>query len=97
MSPAMQTMQFYFKPSAEKGFRGRPRSTLVTTLDTDLQKVAQKITNLETKRFNSLMDITILKSLAQDRDWWNDSLIKEIQIIVEVEASYIRAVETTQH
>ena len=44
-SPAHQSMCFYFEPMSATGFRGRPRTTISTTIDSDLKLAALQNTS----------------------------------------------------
>ena len=62
--PANKAMEFYFSNVAKRA-RGRPTTTLPTTLDSDL-----KLINDNTMRLTSNVDLENLRDTAQNRIEW---------------------------
>ena len=77
-------MFYYFEPTNEKGFRGRPRCTIVTTLDNDIKRTANKKESFQLSKLTSLEDLKYARTLAQDRQLWR-KIINEICEVAEAE------------
>ena len=85
-NPAYQAMQYYFEPTNAGGFRGRSRTTLVTTLGSDLHAAAQlDPTSVPVRQLKTLADLITLKTAAQERDSWRN-MTTTIVKVVEAEA-----------
>lgn len=81
-----KTFNVYFEPATAGGFRGRARTTLVTTLDSDLKAVAQLYpARVTIRQLKTLADLTLLKIAAQDRDSWRETILT-ITEVVQAEA-----------
>ena len=81
-------MLYYFEPSSAKGFRGRSRCTIVTTLDSDIKKTASKLQTFQLSRLRNLEDLQHVRQLAQDRDNWR-TIINDIYLVAEAEKSLL--------
>ena len=53
-TPAYKTMVFYFEKTDAKGFRGRPRTTIATTINNDIKRTADKIVEFPVRVLTSL-------------------------------------------
>ena len=84
-SPASKAMKYYFEPTSAGGYRGKPRVTIVSTLDRDLKAAAQKYPNrVAVKQLRTLHDLNTLQTVAQNRERWRE-LTEVIYQIVEAE------------
>ena len=61
-APANQEMSAYFETEGLQGHRGRPRTSLPRTLDTDLQQIGM--------RLKTRADLEKLRRIALDRTGW---------------------------
>ena len=61
-TPAQMAIAEYIKPTTTVGCQGRPRTTLPTTLDNDLQGVGKRLRNKQ--------DLQHLRIFASDRNQW---------------------------
>ena len=76
-TPAAKAMRFFFKETGAKKFRGRPRTTIYTTLNKDIETL--QATNDELlnklnfpKNLNTIQELNILQSIAEDRKKWRN-------------------------
>ena len=64
-------MKYYFEKSKEKGFRGRQRTTIVTTINRDIILTSSINAAVQLRE---LKDITyleyVIRQVAQDRIMW---------------------------
>ena len=67
-TPASKAMLYYFENNYAQQYRDRPRTTIVTTLNNDIQRTRNKLPNLPVITLKSLSDPQKLKELAQDKD-----------------------------
>ena len=70
-TPAVQTMKFYFEES-EKKFRGRPRESIVTTLNKDINRAKSINRDFLIPTLRREEDFKYIRSLAQDRNAWRE-------------------------
>lgn len=68
-TPAVKAMKFYFERS-EKGFRGRPRESIVTTLNKDITRARSMKRDFPIRALKKKEDFEHIKSQAQDRKNW---------------------------
>ena len=68
--PAFRAMLYYFQPTAAKGFRGRPRCTIATTLDADIKRAYLKNNSFVIRQLRNINDFYLLVNIAQDRQMW---------------------------
>ena len=73
-TPAQKFMDLYFEP-CEKGvqkFRGRPRTTIVSTLDDEIKRLRndQDIFMNTLKQLESTDDLNFLRRIAKNRKNW---------------------------
>ena len=91
-TPAAKAMKFYFvKIEGSKKFRGRPRNTIVTTLNDDILSLfSSKNTITEKyniKKITSYLDIENLRRLAFNRNVWKE-LTNELYKVAGAEGSF---------
>ena len=86
-TPANKAMLYYFENNYAQQYQGRPRTTIVTTLNNDIQRNRNKLPNLPVITLKSLSDLQKLKELAQDRDAW-EKFVNDINKVAEDEKSY---------
>ncbi|XP_065062423.1 uncharacterized protein LOC135689200 [Rhopilema esculentum] len=68
-TPAVKAMRFYFEGS-ERGFRGRPRETLVTTLNKDITRARAMERSFPLPNIKNNGDFEKIRSTARDRKEW---------------------------
>ena len=68
-TPAVKTRSFYFERS-EKGFRGRPRESIVTTSNKDIHRAKLIGKDFPMQPLKRKEDFENIKSLAQNRKDW---------------------------
>ena len=89
-TPAQQSMFHYFAPSSQKGFRGRSRQTLPTTINRDLTQ-AQNTLNIKDifgiESFKYINDLHKLILIASDKAKF-DRLAKEVLRAAQAERSF---------
>ena len=68
-TPAVNAMKFYFERS-EKGFRGRPRESIVTTLNKDIARARSMNRDFEIRSLKTKEGFEHIKPKAQDRKDW---------------------------
>ncbi len=61
-TPTQMVIDEYIAPTVTAGWQGRPRKTLPTTLDNDLQGVGKRLRNKQ--------DLQHLRIFASDRKQW---------------------------
>ena len=91
-TPAAKAMKFYFmKIEGSKKFRGRPRNTILTTLNDDILSLfSSKSTITEKyniKKITLYSDIENLRRLAFNRNVWKE-LTKELYRVAGAEGSF---------
>ena len=62
MTHRQMAIDEYITPTATAGWQGRPRTTLPTILDNDLQGVGKRLRNKQ--------DLQHLRTIASDRNQW---------------------------
>ena len=67
---ANKAMDFYFEKTDAKGFRGRPRTTIVTTINNETKRTIDKIPSFQVRVLRKLEDLQYVRELAQDRSVW---------------------------
>ena len=80
-APAQKSMDYFFDNYEQrKKFRGRPRETLVKTLEKDIMILKQKDALLmPVKKLKDSIDLSTLRQLADDRMRWK----KIVELIAE--------------
>ena len=68
-TPAVKAMKFYFEGSGKR-FRGRPRETLVTTLNKDITRARSMERSFPIPTIKSKEDFQQIRLKAQDRTAW---------------------------
>jgi exonuclease III len=75
-TPSWQAMKSYFDTKKHKKFKGRPRTTIVTTLNEDLNRMKRKNTvfdrNVPIPTLTTLQDLDAIKELAKSRPRWKN-------------------------
>ena len=91
--PANQAMTHYFRISDNKGFKGKPRTTLPTKLDDDLVRLNKKYEHLrdhnyfKVLRLLNMKDLEVLRDKAADRTEWQDLVEMMGDVTGDVEES----------
>ena len=88
-TPAAKAMEFYFKEIGGKRFKGRPRTTIVTTLNDDILTLKPDSTFKTTHILNKLTSLNELekfRKLALERDVWK-CLVEELYQVAKAEGS----------
>ena len=79
-------MVFYFEKTDAKGFRGRPRTTIDTTINNDIKRTADKIASFPVRVLRSSEGLKHIHELAQDRNVWS-GIVKNVHKVSEDEKS----------
>ena len=61
---ANKAMLYYFENNYAQQYQKRPRTTIATTLNNDIQRTRNKLPNLPVTTLKSLSDLQKLKELA---------------------------------
>ena len=70
-------MKNYFETANLTKFKGRPRTTLPTTLNQDIKRT--KLNKYDIKELKNKKDLELLRKIALDRNEW----LKFIQVIYD--------------
>ena len=76
-TPAFKAMLFYFEPTSGPKFRGRPRTTIVTTLNQDIERTKSLNPMFPINKLTCITDILEITNIAADQARWK-ILCKEI-------------------
>ena len=69
-SPARKAMKYYFEHSDAKKFRGRKRTTIVTTLNRDITLTKQKYPQFDLPQIKTELDLHNVRVKATNRILW---------------------------
>ena len=69
-SPARLAMKFYFKETDDKKFRGRKRTTIVTTINRDIERTREKYPDFDIKPINTELDLRNVRVKSTNRRHW---------------------------
>ena len=70
-TPARLAMKFYFqKPAGVKKFRGRKRTTIVTTLNNDIERTMKTNPKFDLKPINTELDLRNVRVKSTNRKHW---------------------------
>ena len=83
-TPPQQSMDFYFADLNRPKFRGAKRTTIVTTLQSDIKKTKEKFPQFQVDSLKSFRDLTNIRQLASDRKLWK-KIYKAVIDTVEAE------------
>ena len=61
------TMSYYFETSNAKGFRGRSRTTIVTTWNNDIKRTKVQVPLFPVRTLKSSEDLEHVRHLVQER------------------------------
>ena len=84
--PAYRAMLYYFQRSNNKCFRGRPRCTIVTTLNDDIKRTAAKVSTFPLRQLKNIDDLKFIGTIAQDRTAWR-TIVKNIYDVAKAKKS----------
>ena len=76
-SPARKAMKFYFEERTERKFRGRKRSTIVSTLNRDITNTKKKYSAFDIPLLTSLLDLHNVRVKAKNKVLWR----KRVELI----------------
>lgn len=76
-SPARKAMKFYFEERTERKFRGRKRSTIVSTLNRDITNTKKKYPAFDIPLLTSLLDLHNVRVKAKNKVLWR----KRVELI----------------
>ena len=80
-TPAQKAMDFYFENISNPKYRGRPRTTIVTTLNEDIKAAKHIHSDLEINEIHNARDLETACSLAsQSKESWR-TLAKKISSV----------------
>ena len=80
-------MLSYFEPNSFNRFRGRPRCTIVTTLNKDIKNTLNTKHNFPITQIKSRENLQYVCQLAYDRKLWKD-IIENICGVAEAEKTH---------
>ena len=69
-SPARKAMKFYFEERPEEKYRGRKRTTIVTTLKRDIEVTKKKYPTFDISSLDSLLDLHNIRVKAKNKRFW---------------------------
>ena len=69
-TPARLAMKFYFTETGHNKFRGRPRTTIVTTINRDIIRAQKKFENFDIKPIRTELDLRNVRVKALNRKHW---------------------------
>ncbi len=69
-TPARLAMRFYFQVTGHKKFRGRPRTTIVTTINRDIKRTRKKFPHFDIKPIKTELDLRNVRVKATNRKHW---------------------------
>ena len=85
-SPARQAMKFFFEKRSNKKFLGRKRTTIVTTINSDIQKTKARNPAFEVNELKTECSLHYLGVIARNRKKWT-KIVKEVVEMAYVETS----------
>ena len=77
-------MSYCFENSNAKGFRGRPRTTIVTTLNNDIKRSKVQVPLFSVRTLKSSENLERVRHLAQDRVEWRN-MVSVVHSVAEDE------------
>ena len=69
-TPARRAMKFFFEKENIKKFRGRKRSTIVTTINNDIKRTKKKYPNFDLNEINSELNLHNVRVKATNKKLW---------------------------
>ena len=69
-TPAWLVMRFYFQETGNRKFRGRPRTTLVTTINRDITRTQKLYPQFDIKPLKTELDLFNVRVKATNRKHW---------------------------
>ena len=69
-TPARRAMKFFFEKENIKKFRGRKRSTIVTTINKDIKRTKKKYPNFDLNELNSELNLHNVRVKATNKKLW---------------------------
>ena len=69
-SPARKAMKYYFEHSDAKKYRGRKRTTIVSTINRDIKLTKQIYPHFDLPQLKSELDLHNIRVKAQNRTLW---------------------------
>ena len=85
-TPGRLAMKYYFqKPEGVKKYRGRKRTTIITTINNDIKRTAKINSNFDIKPINSELDLRNVRVKAMNRKHWQ----KRVKMITDAAYSTI--------
>ena len=75
--PARKAMRYYFEERTQKVFRGRRRTTIVTTLSEDIKRTKENDTTFPVIPLISQVSLQNLYTKAKNRKLWS-KIVKEV-------------------
>ena len=85
-TPAAKAMELYFERS-DKGFRGRPRETIVTTLNKDITRGRSMEGSFPIPIIRNKEDLEQIRLKAQDRAAWRKKISNIVCRAAEAEST----------
>ena len=84
-TPANKAMNFYFEEVVQPKFRGRPRTTIVTTLNSDIRNAMMNpnsVASIHLSILKTQRDLDNIRRVAQNRELWRE-ITKDIYSVAQ--------------
>ena len=78
-TPARRAMKFFFENTGGKKFRGKKRTTIVTTINKDIERTKKKFPLFDIKPLKSLLDLHNARVKAKNKGLWR----KRVNMVFE--------------
>ena len=69
-TPVNKAMEFYFEPSLKNTFKGRPRTTIVTTINRDIERTKLRYPTLTIRKLKMKSDLDEYRLISSNRNLW---------------------------
>ena len=83
-TPPQHAMSYYFTDLHKQRFPGAKRTTIVTTLQTDIKKTKEKFPNFQVNSLSCFQDLIKIRQIASDRKLWQ-KIVKSVVNTAEAE------------
>ena len=67
-------MEFYFEPSLKNTFKGRSRTTIVTTINRDIERTKFKYPTLTIRKLKMKSELDEYRLISSNRNLWRKLL-----------------------
>ena len=76
-TPARKAMRYYFESRTAKKFRGRPRTTIVTTINNDIKRAREKFRDFKGVELVSHVSLQNMCHKARNRKLWS-TIVRQV-------------------